>query len=97
MPELGPAPVRRAVVVGINHCQDTDNIKPLAGAINDATDIHKKLTENGGFQIDQQKYFLSDDAASAESIADDQRSLLGRDELRICLVRSFGPWLSGWL
>ena len=59
-------PGRRAVIVGLNEYDD-QNIRNLTGAVNDAREVHDRLTKTGGFEVANHHY-LTDDRATAANI-----------------------------
>jgi hypothetical protein len=69
---------RRAVIIGVNNYGD-ERITPLLGAVNDATDLRKRLTEFGKFEVEP-KHFLLDADASYQKIRLAISDLLWRDD-----------------
>lgn len=53
---------KRAIVVGINKYEATDNITELSGAENDAKEIYKNLTTINGFKIANEHFLLGERA-----------------------------------
>jgi hypothetical protein len=58
------SPSKRAVIIGINSYSD-NAITPLQGAVNDATELHNRLTTSGGFIVDDEHYLIDGQATTA--------------------------------
>src|SRR3972149_1862535 len=58
---------RQAVIVGINEYIDSSNIPKLAGAVNDAKEMHQKLIDLGKFEV-ANNHFLLDRQATCKAI-----------------------------
>jgi uncharacterized caspase-like protein len=67
---------RQAVVIGINDYRDPD-IPKLSGAVNDASEIRKRLSEYGQFEISDD-HFLTNTRANYQSIRKSISDLLWR-------------------
>src|SRR5262245_31632972 len=61
------AGLRRAVVVGIDEYEDRPKITSLKGAVRDAEEVCKGLTEFGEFTVEKE-HFLCSDKAKAEAV-----------------------------
>jgi len=53
---------RNAVIVGVDTYPESSEFPPLRGAVNDAMDIHKRLTTFGEFQIPPEHFLLNEQA-----------------------------------
>jgi hypothetical protein len=73
-----PKQNRQAVVIGVNDYKDS-KIPKLFGAVNDATEMRKKLSDFGGFEI-AEEHFLINRNATGESIRKAMSDLLWKTD-----------------